>query len=151
MRIDKEHLKTYRKVKGWNQQQMATWLGIGFRTYQNIEKFGEVKKAELWGKINALTSQKTAYEAGNISFNEEHSPYGGEDNIERALRALSESNKLLASAHDKQAEANRQQAEANSQQAEANRVLAESNMELIKRIAIVDAKPVSMKNHSIKK
>lgn len=33
-----DELKKYRKVQGWSQPQMADYLGIGYRTYQEIEK-----------------------------------------------------------------------------------------------------------------
>lgn len=38
-----EELKAFRDKKGWTQPQMADYLSIGYRTYQSIEKHGEVK------------------------------------------------------------------------------------------------------------
>lgn len=40
-----EELKKYRREKDLSQEKMASLLGIGYRTYQEIEKTGQVKKA----------------------------------------------------------------------------------------------------------
>lgn len=39
-------LKKWRLAKEWKQPEMADFLQVGKRTYQSIEKTGEVKKAE---------------------------------------------------------------------------------------------------------
>lgn len=57
-----ENLKAYRKTKGWNQAQMADYLSVGFRTYQEIEKTGKVSKVDvlkvILEKIAATNTQK---------------------------------------------------------------------------------------------
>lgn len=39
-----EQLRKWRENRGWNQQQMAEFTGIGYRTYQTIEAYGVIKK-----------------------------------------------------------------------------------------------------------
>lgn len=54
-----DKLKEYRKGKDWNQDQMATFLKIGYRTYQKIESTGNVAKADDMKKIQDKTGINT--------------------------------------------------------------------------------------------
>lgn len=46
-----EKLREFREGKNWTQPEMADYLGIGYRTYQTIEKKGEVKLVSDLKKI----------------------------------------------------------------------------------------------------
>lgn len=46
-----EKLRDYKNTKGWTQQQMAEFLEVGYRTYQDIEKTGIIKKADVLTRI----------------------------------------------------------------------------------------------------
>lgn len=46
-----DKLKKWRLSKEWKQPEMADFLDIGHRTYQSIEKTGEVKKADDLDRI----------------------------------------------------------------------------------------------------
>jgi DNA-binding XRE family transcriptional regulator len=53
-------LKSYRAENGLNQSEMADLIGVGFRTYQEIEKSGEIKKAEVLTKVTHILAQSLA-------------------------------------------------------------------------------------------
>jgi len=59
--LDKK-LKSYRAEKGLNQTDMADLIGVSFRTYQEIEKSGDIKKSEVLYKITQLLAQTSASE-----------------------------------------------------------------------------------------
>lgn len=46
-----EKLRDFKNAKGWTQQQMAEFLEVGYRTYQDIEKSGIIKKADVLTRI----------------------------------------------------------------------------------------------------
>ena len=46
-----EKLRDYKNAQGWTQQQMAEFLEVGYRTYQDIEKTGVIKKADVLTRI----------------------------------------------------------------------------------------------------
>jgi DNA-binding XRE family transcriptional regulator len=48
-------LREYRDSKKLSQPEMASHIGIGYRTYQEIEKSGIVKKVEYMDKIKSKT------------------------------------------------------------------------------------------------
>ena len=52
-------LKDYRSARKWNQARMADELGISMRTYQEIEKSGEIKKADIMLKITHFLGEDT--------------------------------------------------------------------------------------------
>lgn len=64
-----EELKKYRSAKGWNQEQMAEHLGMGYRTYQDVEKTGKVKKATDLINISKTTGIDTQLFASSESQN----------------------------------------------------------------------------------
>lgn len=62
-----EKLKHYREQKEWTQPEMAKFIGIGYRTYQDIESTGVVSKVENLQKI----TQKTGITTQDISHEKE--------------------------------------------------------------------------------
>jgi phage repressor protein C with HTH and peptisase S24 domain len=50
-----EKLRDFRLSKDWTQTQMAEFLEVGFRTYQDIEKSGTVKKNDVLVRIGNKT------------------------------------------------------------------------------------------------
>lgn len=46
-----EKLRDFKNEKGWTQQQMAEFLEVGYRTYQDIEKTGIIKKADVLARV----------------------------------------------------------------------------------------------------
>jgi transcriptional regulator with XRE-family HTH domain len=54
-----EKLKEFREQKGWTQPQMADYLSIGYRTYQTIEKKGDVKLVADLKKIMKIPGMDT--------------------------------------------------------------------------------------------
>ena len=46
-----DKLRDYKNDRGWTQQQMAEYLEIGYRTYQDIEKTGTIKKADVLTRV----------------------------------------------------------------------------------------------------
>lgn len=53
-----EKLKLYRKKKDLDQPEMAAQLGIGYRTYQEIERTGIITKANIKEKVFQLLEDK---------------------------------------------------------------------------------------------
>lgn len=49
------YLKAYRTGRGWTQPQMADYLGVGYRTYQDMERTGIIAKAPEYLRITDLT------------------------------------------------------------------------------------------------
>lgn len=77
-----ENLKEYRNARSLTQQEMAGTLDIGYRTYQDIEKTGDIKKAETYDKILKLLefgAQKLSRETKGTKisdvFEESSAPY----------------------------------------------------------------------------
>src|SRR5215213_3431893 len=71
-----EKLKDYKNERNWTQQQMAEYLEIGYRTYQDIEKTGIIKKADVLTRVLEKThislediskqdTQKIAHSSGD--------------------------------------------------------------------------------------
>lgn len=52
-------LKAYRSGKNWTQAEMAEFIGVKSRTYQSIEKTGDVKKSDVLEKIYLKTKIDT--------------------------------------------------------------------------------------------
>lgn len=46
-----EKLRDFKNEKAWTQQQMAEFLEVGYRTYQDIEKTGIIKKADVLARV----------------------------------------------------------------------------------------------------
>lgn len=60
-----DKLKAYRVGKDWSQSQMATHIEVGFRTYQDMEKTGIVKKADVLERITKKTKIDTQFFAND--------------------------------------------------------------------------------------
>lgn len=54
-----EKLKIYRRSKDLDQPEMADLVGVGYRTYQEIERTGIVTKAKVHEKIREILEDKT--------------------------------------------------------------------------------------------
>jgi DNA-binding XRE family transcriptional regulator len=52
-----ESLKSYRSKNGLSQMQMADYLSIGYRAYQEIERTGKIKKSESYLDIMSKIGQ----------------------------------------------------------------------------------------------
>jgi transcriptional regulator with XRE-family HTH domain len=96
-----EKLKSLRLEKGMNQPQMAEFVGVAYRTYQDIEKTGKTKKVEVLEKImrkTGLDTQKIATK--DDQEDKPNEPVKGQDLSLQAIHNLTESGKKLASAHE---------------------------------------------------
>lgn len=65
-----EKLKAVRLGKNLNQSEMADFLGVSFRSYQDMEKTGKVKKAEVLESIlkkTGLNAQNNAHDGHQTS------------------------------------------------------------------------------------
>lgn len=111
-----EKLKDHRLAKEFNQAQMAEYLGVSFRSYQDIEKTGVVKKSEVLASIlkktglNTQNNAHTGAQGGNaqvVASEQNNAPTSLEqadnatllrilDNLSAAHREISESNNKLA-------------------------------------------------------
>jgi transcriptional regulator with XRE-family HTH domain len=58
MKINTEALKNKRKESGKSQEEWASHISIGYRTYQEIERTGQVKGADDYVKICSILKQK---------------------------------------------------------------------------------------------
>jgi transcriptional regulator with XRE-family HTH domain len=105
-----DYLKEYRKEKNLSQEKMATILGIGNRTYFDIEKTGVVKKAYDMDVIKATTgwggSQKIAKGKKENEAEVSNLEPSTLDRIARSNEILAEINKILAESHLKLVESN---------------------------------------------
>jgi transcriptional regulator with XRE-family HTH domain len=54
-----DKLKEFREEKGWTQPEMADYLTIGYRTYQTIEKKGDIKLVSDLIKIMKVLGMDT--------------------------------------------------------------------------------------------
>lgn len=116
----KQFLKDYRHNNKKTQEEMAALLEMPYRTYQNMELSGEVKKLEVLNKLKEkIGFGITPKNVHNIENNIE-----SESDLLATIRDLSYSGAALA-------EANKTIAEANNTIAAANKVLSENNKELI--------------------
>lgn len=61
----KRKLVNYRKTHELNQEQMAAHIGIAYRTYQEIERTGVIKKADVLNKIAARVSSSVTPEVAD--------------------------------------------------------------------------------------
>jgi DNA-binding XRE family transcriptional regulator len=50
-----EHLKAYRAKHGKSQKEMAAFIGVSYRTYQDMETQGIVKKLDVLNKLKEKT------------------------------------------------------------------------------------------------
>jgi phage repressor protein C with HTH and peptisase S24 domain len=75
-----EKLKDYKNERGWTQQQMAEYLEIGYRTYQDIEKTGIIKKADVLTRV----LEKTHISIDDVAKqNTQKSAYSNDDYLTR--------------------------------------------------------------------
>lgn len=70
-----DKLKEFRLSKNWNQTQMAEYLSIGFRSYQDLEKTGVVKKADVLSRITKLTGIDMQNVSQETLAHEQEKPY----------------------------------------------------------------------------
>jgi transcriptional regulator with XRE-family HTH domain len=52
----RDNLKNVRKEKGMTQQEVADYLGITLRYYQNIEAGSRIGNFEIWDSLEDLFS-----------------------------------------------------------------------------------------------
>lgn len=103
-----EKLRDFRQGKNMSQTQMADYIEVGFRTYQEIEKSGVVKKSDVLSRIKEKTgieAQKIA-QPGKINkkvvtenkheANEKDLPAKAIYNLTESSKDLSEANRILA-------------------------------------------------------
>jgi transcriptional regulator with XRE-family HTH domain len=57
-----EHLKTYRAKHGKTQKEMAALMHVSYRTYQDMETLGIVKKIDALNRLKELTGFKSTQE-----------------------------------------------------------------------------------------
>lgn len=69
-----DKLKAFRRGKNWKQPQMADYLDIGHRAYQDIEKSGIVKKSDVLARIKNKTAIDTQIFSPDISGQSELMP-----------------------------------------------------------------------------
>jgi transcriptional regulator with XRE-family HTH domain len=94
-----EKLKSYRLEKGMNQPEMAEYVGVAYRTYQDIEKTGKTKKVEVLEKIMRKTGLDTQKIAPNSNQEDKtKQPLNAPDLSLQAIHNLTESGKKLADA-----------------------------------------------------
>lgn len=60
-----EKLKLYRKRKSLDQPQMAKIVGVSYRSYQEIERTGIVKKSDVLANVNRVLADKEQIPARN--------------------------------------------------------------------------------------
>jgi transcriptional regulator with XRE-family HTH domain len=88
-----EKLKSYRLQKGMNQPEMAEYVGIAYRTYQDIEKTGKAKKVEVLDKILRKTGIDTQVPASSDNGN--HTPTILETLMARLASLTETQNRIL--------------------------------------------------------
>lgn len=85
-----EKLKLVRLAKDMNQTQMAEFLGVSFRSYQDIEKTGKIKKSEIKDSILKRTGIDT-----QIAANSGHADAPGYVPASDLIQVLKEHNEFL--------------------------------------------------------
>lgn len=94
-----DKLKIYRTEKDINQSRMAELLNVGFRTYQDIEKTGIVKKADVLQRINKVIgqyAQNSAHPTSQVNEPEEDYEKLYVSELKDKIRILQEHNSFLA-------------------------------------------------------
>lgn len=100
-----EKLKSFRLEKEWNQTQMAEFVGVSFRSYQDIEKTGKIKKSEVLTKITQKTGlgaqipapQDNNKETQKEAHSEQENTSGASQDISlQAIKNLTETGKIHA-------------------------------------------------------
>lgn len=105
-----EILKAYRIKEDMSQTQMANYLEVGFRTYQDMEKTGLIKKSDVLKRIKdktGLDMQISAHPTKEPVKKEKAKETNGLDLNQQILadlvhsnKNLSESNKSLSRSHE---------------------------------------------------
>lgn len=105
-----EILKAYRTREDMSQTQMADFLEVGFRTYQDIEKTGLIKKSDVLKRIKEKTGldmQISAHPPDAQVKKEKVKETNAGDlghqilaDLVHSNRNLSESNKSLSKSHE---------------------------------------------------
>jgi DNA-binding XRE family transcriptional regulator len=96
--LDKK-LKSYRAKNRLNQTEMAHLLGVSFRTYQAIEKSGDIKKSEVLNKIMQLLAQTSLSNPEEPYYEKRAKPENSP--IPNEITQLVNSNAILAESNKK--------------------------------------------------